>query len=363
MNILYVTTICGTLSFFEDEFRHLLDQGHSIEVACNMNDNSRFCVSEFSIKAHHVPFSRNPLSKDNIMALFQMKKLVESNQYDVVHCHTPNAAAITRLACKKQRKKGTKVIYTAHGFHFYNGAPFRNWFIYYPVEWLCSVWTDTLITINSEDYEIAKKRMKAKSIKYVPGVGINLRKFQTVNIDKKRKRENLGLPKDAVLLLSIGELNFNKNHETVIRAIAGMNVYYVIAGQGTREERLKEVIKEVGVDERVKLLGYRTDIPELLAISDIFVFPSFREGLSVSLMETMASGKPAVVSKIRGNIDLIDENGGFLFNPGSIDECREAINNAIQTDRKRMGAYNKNKVQLFSSDAILKQIDGIYNEK
>lgn len=230
------------------------------------------------------------------------------------------------------------------------------------VEWVCAHWCDTIITINSEDYELAKKKLKAKKVEYIPGVGIDLNKFGNTAINIKEKRKELGIPEDAVVLLSVGELNKNKNHETVLRAIEGMDVYYLIAGKGDKEEKLFEIAKEVGMQERVKLLGYRRDVDELLIASDIFVFPSFREGLSVSLMETMASGRPAVVSQIRGNNDLIDKNGGALFNPYSVSECKVAIQTVINSDREKMGRYNKEKVKKFSLDIVLRKIDEIYGE-
>lgn len=360
MKILYVTTILGTMSFFVDEIKHLLEQGYNIEVAANTSVNARFCADELGICVYHIPFSRSPFSLDNIKAYYQLYKLVREKHYDIVHCHTPNAAAITRVACKSIRKNGTKVIYTAHGFHFFSGAPIKNWIFFYPVEWLCAFWTDRLITINNEDYTFALKKIKACKVEYVPGIGIDLSKFNNLNIDIVTKRKELNLPKDAILLLSVGELNYNKNHETVIRAIKGMKVYYLIAGKGDYNRKLIQVANEVGVKDRIKLLGFRKDIIDLLHITDIFVFPSFREGLSVSLMEAMGCGKPAVVSKIRGNIDLIDENGGALFNPHSVEECRAAINKVIESDRLSMGIYNQEKVKEFDINKVINRIDEIY---
>lgn len=360
MRILYVTTISATMGFFKDEFSHLKRYGHIIELACNCDNAFGFDIHNVDMRVHNIPFSRSPFSPANILAYRQLKKLVRENHYDIVHCHTPNAAAITRLACKSVRNNGTRIIYTAHGFHFYNGAPKKNWMIFYPMEWICAHWTDVLLTMNSEDFELAKRKLKARKIDYVPGIGIDLTKFYNINVDVEKKRRELEIPSEAMILLSVGELNDNKNHETVIRAISDMDVYYLIAGKGDKEEKLREIANEVGMKERVQFLGFRSDVPELLAVTDIFVFPSFREGLSVSLMETMASGKPAIVSRIRGNIDLIDENGGLLFNPYSVKECREAIKILIQSNRGNMGEYNQNKIIKFSNTEVFKKIDEIY---
>lgn len=360
MKILYVTTIMGTMSFFKKEFRHLIDAGNEIEIASNMSNTLSFNPTSFGVKSYDIPFSRSPFSADNIKAYKLLKKIVKENHYDIVHCHTPNAAAITRLACRKIRKKDTRVIYTAHGFHFYKGAPRKNWIIYYPIEWICAHWTDTLITINSEDYKLAMGKMKAGKVEYVPGVGIDLSQFENIAINIKKKREELGIPEDAMVLLSVGELNQNKNHETVVKAIAGMDVYYLIAGKGSKESRLAELAKQMGMEERVRLLGFRRDIRELLYASDVFVFPSYREGLSVSLMEAMASGKPIVASKIRGNVDLIDEKGGALFEPHSVYECRSAVQRVMEADIAKISEYNVKKIHKFSEKVVLKKIDEIY---
>ncbi len=363
MKILYVTTISITMNFFVEHFKMLTDEGHEVELACNCEEKiPEFCI-DLGLKIHHVPFSRSPASKSNISALKQLQLLIKNGNYDVVHTHTPNASACVRFACRKLRKKDLKVFYTAHGFHFYKGAPLLNWLLYYPVEWLCAHWTDTLITINHEDYSFAKKHMHAKKVLYVPGVGIDLNKLKSASVDRVNKRYELGVPNDAKLLLSVGELNENKNHETVIKAIKDTNTYYIIAGIGDKKEYLQSIIDNLGMTDRVKLIGYRSDIAELCAVSDVFVFPSFREGLSVALMEAMAGAKPCVVSRIRGNTDLIDENGGELFNPHNIDEAKKAIEKVISADLLSPGEYNKNKVKDFSLDAVIAQMKEIYTNR
>lgn len=363
MKILYVTTIASTMSFFSDIFRNLTEKGHSVELACNTN----YRVTDEIINrytTHNISFSRSPFSADNLKAYRQLKKLVREKHYDIIHCHTPNAAAITRLACKGIRKNDTKVIYTAHGFHFYKGAPLKNWLVYYPVEWLCAHWTDVLITINKEDYALAKKKMKAKKIEYVPGVGIDLSKFSYGLFTKEQLtniRKEVGIPNEKTWLLSVGELNDNKNHETVLRAIADIkDIYYTVAGRGRKLEELTALSTELGIADRVKFLGYRSDVSLLCEAADIFVMPSFREGLSVALMEAMASGMPCCVSRIRGNTDLIDEKGGMLFDPHSVDECREAIRKLLASDKKKCGEYNRNKIKHFDSSVVENAVSKVY---
>lgn len=362
MKILYVTTVGITMRFFKNFIKDLIDCGHIVDIATN---ETEFKVSDeyvqWGCNIYHLSTSRSPLNTGNIKAVKELRKIVETGKYDIVHCHTPVAAACTRLACRKARKNGTRVIYTAHGFHFYKGAPKANWMLFYPVEKLCAKWTDLLITINREDHTLAKEKLKAKRIEYVPGVGIDLDKFVKAELDVAAKRREVGIPLDAKLLLSVGELNANKNHETVIKAIADNDqLYYIIAGEGEKREAIIALVEELKVSDRVKLLGFRNDIRELCAAADIFAFPSFREGLSVALMEAMASGLPCVVSRIRGNVDLIDENGGALFMPSSEIECKKAIEQVLSSNGKELGAYNAEKVKQFSYEKVLSQMKELY---
>lgn len=167
MKILYVTTIGATMNFFREFVDELIKDGNTVDIATNETTS---VVPEFyknlGCKVYPIETSRSPLQKGNVVAINQIRKLVTEEHYDIVHCHTPIAAMCTRLACRKVRKQGTKVFYTAHGFHFYKGAPLKNWLLYYPVEKICAHFTDVLITINQEDYELAQKKMKAKKVVY-----------------------------------------------------------------------------------------------------------------------------------------------------------------------------------------------------
>ena len=361
MRILYVTTVSVTMGFFEKHFQMLQKEGHTVELACNCEQPlPQFCT-EMGLKTYPIPFSRSPYSRTNLKALKVLTRVIDEGQYDIVHTHTPTASVCVRLVCRKFRKQGLKVFYTAHGFHFYKGAPLKNWLLYYPVEWICAHWTDVLITINHEDFERAERFLKAGIIRYIPGVGIDLDKFANRSVDRTVKKQELGIPQDAVLLLSVGELNENKNHETVIKAIRDVDVYYCIAGQGDREDDLKKLAFELEIGSRVKLLGYREDVRELYQAADVFVFPSYREGLSVSLMEAMASGLPCAVSQIRGNTDLIDENGGALFDPHNEGQVIRALRTVLNGDRRMMGEYNRRKVKRFGAVEVIRQLKEIYD--
>jgi len=356
------------MDFFKSYIKTLLDMGHTVDIATNENSSKvDDCYREWGCNVYQIDCSRSPLNKGNLKAISQIKKLVDSNGYDIVHCHTPIAAMCTRLACIKSRKKGTKVFYTAHGFHFYKGAPLKNWIIFYPIEKLCSYFTDVLITINKEDYALAKKKFKAKKVEYVPGVGIDVKKFRDCEVSQpefKQLRYQLDIPEDAFVLLSVGELNQNKNHEIVLRAISNIKdaqIHYMIAGTGERKEYLLSLAKELGIEKQFHLLGYRNDVEKLYKIANAYVHPSFREGLPVSVMEAMASGLPCVVSKIRGNEDLVDECGGFLFTPHLIDECKKALTEVLRAENTLMSKYNKNRSELFSDENILSKMVDLYH--
>lgn len=369
MRILYVTTIGITMGFFKSLIRELLDAGHAIDIVTNENGGETSvsaCYREWGCRVFPISCSRSPLEKGNIAAVHEIKKIVQDGGYDIVHCHTPIAAACTRMACKGLRKGGVKVIYTAHGFHFYTGASIKNWLLYYPVEWLCAHWTDMIITINREDHERAKKHMHAKRVEYVPGVGIDVGRFANVQVDRAAKRRELGVPEDAVLLMSVGELNGNKNHATVIRALAKRNdgnLHYRIAGEGNLRAELEALAEALGVGERVRFLGYRRDAAELYACADIFVHPSIREGLPVAVMEAMAAGLPVIATDIRGSNDLLSGDGNRLIaRYDDVDGFATAIA-ALASDgeeRRRTGAANREKSRDYDVERINRRMLEIY---
>lgn len=315
MKILYVTTIGMTMIFFKDLVRQLIEEGHTVDIACNEIENKvDELYRKLGCEIYQIDCTRSPLSLKNLAAVSELKRIVSLNHYDIVHCHTPVAGVCARLACKRFRKDGLKVIYTAHGFHFYKGAPLKNWLIYYPIEKYCSRFTDTLITINSEDYNLAKRKMKADRIEYVPGVGIDVDRFRNTVVDRDEKRKQLGIPRDAYLILSVGELNKNKNHEAVIRAVARLDdpgIHYLIAGNGNLMGVLTRLEMKLNVEKQIHLIGYRNDVAELYKTADLYILPSLREGLNVSLIEARASGTPTICSKIRGNTDIVDRNWCF----------------------------------------------------
>jgi Glycosyltransferase len=365
VKVLYVTTISDTVNaFLIPHIQMLVNQGYQVDVACHVHQELDERLEKYGCNIFNIEFDRSPLKLQNVSVYKKLKKLIIEREYDIVHTHTPIASAITRVACRKMDK--VKVIYTAHGFHFYKGAPLINWLMYYPVERWLSRYTDVLITINMEDYERSKKEMKSHKIEYVPGVGLDISKFRNPGVDRFVKRAELEFWNDAFVILSVGELNKNKNHETVIRAIARLNnpnVYYAICGKGPLENYLKDLSARLKIEHQVKFLGYRKDIHEIYQAADLFVFPSLREGLPVSLMEAIASGLVVVCSKIRGNVDLVvDDSIGRLIEPKDDIELSDWItyfyNN--RTERNQRNHISPSSLDKYSLDNVLQELMRIY---
>ena len=344
------------------------DMGWQTAVAArNDYEDPEDCVIPHCDAFYNLPFERSPLKKGNLEAYKQLKEIIQKGNYDLIHCHTPVGAVVARVAAASSRKKGTKVIYTAHGFHFYKGAPLLNWLVYFPVEWLLAPLTDVLITINREDFDRAERLLHAKKTVYIPGVGIDTARFRDNEEKGAALRRELGIPENAGVLLSVGDLNKNKNHRAVLDALAGMenqNLFYVVCGRGPFKEELEMYAQERGLGNRARFMGYRNDIPDFYAMADIFVFPSFREGLSVSVMEAMASGKPIVCSRIRGNTDLVEDGvNGFLIDPGEPRSIAAAVLRLYDSGKQEeISQNNREKAESYSLGAIVEEYRKVYLE-
>ena len=368
-----IATMADFIASFElGDINLLRMSGYSIYCATNYSSLSdqmkKKKLSEAGVIPIQIDFARTPWSKTNMKAYKQLKKLFSESHFDLVHCHTPMGGVLGRLVAKKYRKTGTKVIYTAHGFHFFKGAPLKNWLLYYPVEWLCAFWTDELITINKEDYARAQKHMHAKHVTYIPGVGVDLKKFSPKLLDenaKKNKFDELGIEDDKFVLLSVGELQSRKNHIVVIDALSKLknpDIVYLIAGDGELHDHYREIIDKNGMSDSIKLLGYRTDISELCEIADCFVHPSVREGLGIAPLEAMACGLPLISADINGIKDYTGDGvTGCCVNPHSVEEMKNAILKMYEDKafRDECGKNNVQAVKVFSIEntcAIMKRV-------
>lgn len=361
--ILFVANVAKDhiIKFHIPAIKYLKDHGWTVDAACSGNELIPFCDHQYSMC-----WQRSPYTMKTFKGIRDLKQIIEGNHYNVVYCHTPVGGLAARIAAKKARKQGTKVIYMAHGFHFYKGAPLKNWLFYFPVERICAHWTDSLITINHEDYEFAKRKLKAKQVVYVSGVGFDSKKFINTYINKEEKRKELGIPSDCKLIVSVGELNKNKNHKVVIEAMAEFeSVHYAIAGEGPERENLLALAKQLKISDRVHLLGYRSDIAEIYKCADICCLPSFREGLNVSGLEGMACGLPLIASNIRGVQDYaVDQINGYLCNPKEPEPFAKAIETLISNEHIRsiMGKRNISAAEKFDQKNVLSQMLELYKD-
>jgi len=354
--ILFVATVASHINAFHIPYlKWFKERGYEVHVACNGEEKIEYCDKQFNL-----PFERFPLKLNNIKTYKELKKIINDNNYEIIHCHTPVGSVLTRLAARKARKKGTKVIYTAHGFHFYKGAPLLNWLIYYPVEKICARWTDCLITINEEDYNLAKKKFKAKEIEFINGVGVDENKFNFTMSDseKEKIRQTLNLKKDDFVLIQVGELNKNKNQIMTIEAMkkiikTNKNVKLLFVGKGILKEYYEKKIKEYNLEKNIVLLGYRKDIPELLKISDCLISTSKREGLPVNLIEAAMSGLPIIATNCRGNREIATK----VVKINDVDELCNDIMNCMQKKED----YLSKDIDKYSLNNIMEKMKKIYS--
>ena len=365
--VLFVTTVGGFVSQFEmNDVRILQDKGCEIHYAANFDNNVYYVEEDFykrhGIIQHNVPMVKSPLSiLKNYKVYKEVRNIIDREKIDLVHCHTPVGGVIARMAANRSKKK-PKVIYTAHGFHFYKGGPISNWCIYYPIERFMAKCTDGLITINNEDYERAKnfKLREGGNVYKIPGVGLDEFFMNDENSYKCRDKE-------LMKLVSISELNKNKNHKVAIKAVkklidAGIEVFYDIYGKGPYEKKLEKYIIKKNLNDYVKLRGYTSEPREILKEADCFLFPSIREGLGMSALEAMASGVPVISSENRGTKEyMIDGYNGIVCRQNKPREYVEAILKLQSSSdmRMMMGSNAKETAKRFSrahSEAVMRKV-------
>lgn len=377
--VLIVASVVSFIEWFNrDNINYLHDTLNcEVHVACNLDytedtdpEKTERYIRELKgrgVVLHNIHFARNPFGKSNIGAYKMLKKIINDNKFDLIHCHTPAASMYTRLAAKKARKNGSVVMYTCHGFHFHKSAPKKNWMIYYPVERFLSRYCDYLITINHEDFKLAQK-LHTKNVRYIPGVGVDIKSIQNTVAEKDRIRAEIGIPGEAIEVISVGELIERKNHEIIIRAIARLDnskLYYVICGKGALKGKLIELSRELGIENRVIFLGFRNDIPALCLAADIGAFPSKIEGLGLAGIEMMAAGLPLVSSNVHGILDYVrDGETGYACPPNDADAFAEAIKKLLddpeQTEKMREECIRA--VLPFDKEHAFKEMHDIYQE-
>lgn len=364
--VLFTATVDSHILQFHLPFLKLFkDKGYEVHVATNGNEEIPYCD-----KKHVICFERSPIKFNNLKAIKDLRKIINKEKFDIIHCHTPMGSVVTRLAAKKARKKyHTRVIYTAHGFHFYKGAPLKNWLIFYPVEKYLAKYTDTLITINKEDYELAKKKFskRCKNIEYVPGVGIDEEKFnfKMTKKEKSELRKSLGLKDSDFVLTCVARLDKNKNQGFLIEVMEQLvkehnNIHLLLVGPDELNGKYQQMVKDKKLEENVHFLGYRSDIPQLLKITDVSVSASLREGLPVNILEAICIGLPIVALDCRGGRDLIkDGKNGFLVDTND----EERFNNCIKSiylKKNMFGDKSKKTINNYLLEKIMIDMKKIY---
>jgi glycosyltransferase involved in cell wall biosynthesis len=374
---LMMASVASMIDLFNmDNIKVLQGMGFEVHVACNFeygSITSQERVDEFrkelehnGIQTFHIPVPRSMSAiKDIIRSYTLMKKLCKEHNYQIVHCHSPIGGVVARMACRSVRKFGTNVIYTAHGFHFFKGASIKNWLLFYPVEKYSAKYTDILITINQEDLSTAKN-FSSEKVVYVPGIGVHTEEFKNVQVDRKKKRAEFGFTDHDFVFMSTGQISKRKNQEVIIRALSLIKekrVKYLIIGFGELEDKLKQLVKKLKVEDRVVFAGYRKDVKEILHAVDGFAFPSLQEGLPVALMEAMSVGLPVVCSNIRGNVDLIENGrGGYIYDHNDYLGFSEGMKQIIEGQNITTMKYiNQSTIRRFDVTNVNNEMKKIYS--
>ncbi|MFC4320724.1 glycosyltransferase family 4 protein [Litchfieldia salsa] len=360
---------CATVDYHFKAFhlpylKWFKEQGWEVHVAAAGEIELPYVDQKFNIS-----IQRSPHNRKNVGAYKELKQIIENNQYQLIHCHTPMGGVLARLAARTARKKGTKVIYTAHGFHFCKGAPLLNWLIYYPIEKMLAKNTDCLITINQEDYELANKRLKADRIEHVHGVGVDIERFKPISIIQKNNlRISYGFKLGDFLLFYAAEFNKNKNQQLLIKALAQIkdevpNAKLLLCGEGDLLEQCRELAGTLELKDRVHFLGFRTDLDQLIPMCDVAVASSLREGLPVNIMESMACGLPVVAVGNRGHSELINHREtGYLVLPEQVEKFGEYILDIYMKKdlRKKMSLNSIDRMKLFTVYRVSLELTSIY---
>ena len=356
------------LKFHVPTLKMLYESGWHVEVACSGEEKVPYCH-----KQHKMLYKRSPFNLSLFKGIKQLKKIVDEGEYDIIYCHTPVGALAARLASMKARKKGTQVIYMAHGHYFFKGGPLIYWLTFYPIEKILSAVTDSMILINKEDYELTKNKFRHKKNTYLlNGIGVNIERFKVENREeiKKQYRKEFNIPEDATVLIYLAELLPNKNQKMLMRSLKSIlkeneNVYLVLAGVDHSDGKFMKYAEEIGVEKNVRYLGWRSDVENLYAMADICTPTSIREGLGLNLIEAMASNLPVVATDNRGHRTIIEDGvNGFLVPLDNeemyTEKIKELINDKVLCEK--FIENSKSTTEKFTSDAVVKKLKEILNE-
>lgn len=372
MKILYTASVLSHICQFHLPVMEMLQkEGHEIHVAAKNNLAEKNGLQlEFTDRYIEIPIQRSPKDRRNIEAYKKLKKLFQEEYYDVVICNTPVAGVLTRMAAKETRKRGTTVIYMAHGFHFYKGAPKKYWLIY-PIErYFANRRTDILITINKEDFQRAKKDFCC-TVKHIYGVGVRTDRYHPAEFEQQMQmRRNEGVEENDFVIICSKELMFDNNQKTLFRAVALIknkvpNMKVLIAGNGPDEEMLRKLAVELKIDDIVRFLGYRTDLEKVVPMANLVVSCSYREGMPLNIIEAMLCARPIIASHNRGHNELIEEGKtGYLYDMLDEKMLADYIMKIVQNPKKAIefGERAYEKVQNYTSDEVVKQMKKIIDD-
>ncbi len=371
MKVLLTASVLSHIAQFHKPLINMLkERGYTVHVAASDNLAEKNGLQVQNVDCFfNIAFHRNPFSPSNMAAYRKLRRIIDAEGYDIIHCNTPAVGVLTRLAARQTRKKhNARVIYTAHGFHFYNGASWKNWALYYPIERFMCRYTDTLVTICGEDYTLAQKRFPVNTHR-MHGVGVSTARFFPVSPEEKLQlRQGFGLEAGHQVILCTGELLPNKNQATLIKAAALLSKQYpalrvLLAGNGPEEPRLRALIEQLQLQGTVQMLGYRPNIEAYAQAADIVVSCSFREGLGLNLIEGMMTANPIVASVNRGHKELV-ENGvnGFLVEPANPAAYAEAIGKILSDAglHQQMVQAALRKAESYSAQNVVEELKEIY---
>ncbi len=366
--VLFVATITKHITTFHLPYLKLFkDNGYEVHVATDDDVEIPYCDVH-----HKISIKRSPFKISNIKAIKELKKICNEEKFDIIHCHTPMGSVVARLAAKKARKNGTRVIYTAHGYHFFKGAPLKNWMFFYPVEKYLAKYTDTQITITQEDYELAKKKFKIKDLHLVHGVGLDEKKFNVEISDEEKRslKKKLGLEENDFVVVYTAEISKRKRQELLIKAFQRIiknnkNVKLLLVGSDSLNGKCQKLAKKLKIDGNVLFLGYRKDIPEILNISDIAISVARQEGLPVNIMEAMYMELPIVATDCRGNRELVIHNeNGFIVPQNDVMENNIYNYTSLLIKdinlREKFGKKSKDEIKKYTLDNVIKDMKKIY---
>jgi len=363
--LLLTTTDNMIWQFLIPHAKYMQEQGAIVECACAKTGFWFDELVKMGFIVHEIPLTRSPFSIKNLKGYKLLKKIVKENNFNIIHCHQPVGGVMGRLVAKKFK---LPCIYTAHGFHFFKGAPLKNRLIFKTVEKYCSKFTTALITMNNEDFENASK-MKAKKVYQINGIGLDLSKYKKIeSFDKASFKTELGIQKDEFVIVTVAEFIKRKNYNTMLETIKELGdkkVKFLICGRGQQEQEIKNIIERDNLKDKVSILGYRKDVDKILQVSDCFFLPSFQEGLTLSIIEAMTFGLPVITSTARGNKDLIiDGVNGFVAEPKDYKTYAEKITTLMEDKnlQKEMSKSNKKACQNYDISVVIEQMKKVYEE-